>query len=263
MCGVSGNRDVEEVVARLRAAGCVFAEEEAAILIAAADGDADLDHLVARRVAGTPLEYIVGWAEFRDLRIAVDDGVFVPRRRTEFLVDLALAGIETGSTVLDLCCGAGALAAAIVAEVPDVDVYAADIDPAAVRCARRNVPADRVFEGDLFAPLPDRLRRRLDVVVVNAPYVPTAEIDFMPPEARDHEALVALDGGDDGLDLHSRVAAEAREWLRPGGLLVIETSERQAGRTQALFAEQGLDARIAHDEDRDATAVVAVAQPDP
>jgi release factor glutamine methyltransferase len=114
-----------------------------------------------------------------------------------------------------------------------------------------------VFEGDLFAALPDRLRRRVDVVVVNAPYVPTAEIAFMPPEARDHEAIVALDGGTDGLDVHRRVAAEAREWLAPGGLLVIETSERQAERTRTLFRDQGFDADVARDEDRDATAVTA------
>lgn len=245
------------VAARLRAAGCVFAEDEAEILIAESDSAAELDRFVERRVSGTPLEYIVGWAEFRGLRIAVEDGVFVPRRRTEFLVDVALGAIDGASVVLDLCCGAGALAAAIIAEAAPTDVVAADIDPVAVRCARRNVPADRVFPGDLFAALPATLRGRIDVIFVNAPYVPSAEIAFMPAEARDHEALVALDGGDDGLAVHRRVAAEAREWLTPGGLLVIETSERQAERTRSLFAEQGFAARITSDEDRDATAVAA------
>lgn len=255
--GVTGDVDTKRVIARLRAAGCVFAEEEAEILIAASHSDADLDRLVARRVVGTPIEYIVGWAEFRGLRVAVDAGVFVPRRRTEFLVDLALKGIDARSVVLDLCCGAGALAAAIVAEAPNVEVYGADIDAAAVSCARRNLPPDRVFEGDLFAALPDRLQHRLDVIVVNAPYVPTAEIRHMPSEARDFEARIALDGGVDGLDVHRRVAAEACEWLVPGGLLVIETSEREAERTLVLFRDQGFDADVARDEDRDATAVTA------
>lgn len=255
--GVSEKPDVEGIVARLRAAGCVFAEDEAEILIASTDSAAELERLVDRRVSGTPLEYVVGWAEFRGLRVAVEDGVFVPRRRTEFLVDLALAAIDDTSVVLDLGCGAGALAAAIIAEAAPADVVATDIDPVAVRCARRNLPADRVFQGDLFAALPSTLRGRVDVMVVNAPYVPTAEIVFMPPEARDYEARVALDGGDDGLAVHRRVAAEAREWLTPGGLLVIETSERQAERTRSLFAEQRFDARVARDDDRDATAVSA------
>ncbi|RWZ67897.1 putative protein N(5)-glutamine methyltransferase [Labedella populi] len=245
------------VITRLRAAGCIFAEEEAEILLTSSESDAELERFVSRRVAGTPLEYIVGWAEFRGLRIGVDEGVFVPRRRTEFLVDLCVDGIGPASVVLDLCCGAGALAAAIVAEVPDADVYAADIDPIAVRCARGNLSADRVLEGDLFAALPVSLRDRVEVIVVNAPYVPTTEIAFMPLEARNFEALVALDGGDDGLHVHRRVAAEARDWLVPGGVLVIETSEHHAERTRALFADRGFDAQVRRDEDRDATAVTA------
>lgn len=251
--------DVDGIVVRLRAAGCVFAEDEAVLLVEAAADRADLDALVARRVAGTPLEQILGWAEFRGLRLAVEPSVFVPRLRTAFLVDLALEAVRPGSVVLDLCCGIGALAASIEAEAGvGLDVFAADIDPAAVRCARRNVArADRVSEGDLFAPLPDGLRGSIDVMAVNAPYVPTGEIRNMPPEARDFEARVALDGGDDGLDVHRRVAAEAAAWLAPGGLLVIETSTEQAERTRVLFSERGLDARIETDDDRDATAVVA------
>jgi release factor glutamine methyltransferase len=249
--------DEQAIVARLRSAGCVFAEDEARLLVEAAPDAARLVELVDRRVSGTPLEYVLGWSEFRGLRVVVDDGVFVPRRRTEFLVDLALAEIDSSSTVLDLCCGVGALAASLLAEGPSREVLAADIDPLAVACARRNVPADSVFLGDLFAALPSGARGRLDVVVVNAPYVPTAEIAFMPAEARDFEAALALDGGSDGLDVHRRVAAEARDELVPGGLLVIETSERQAERTRALFADQGFVADIRRDDERDATAVTA------
>ena len=110
-------------------------------------------------------------------------------------------------------------------------MHAADVDPAAVACARRNLPP--VYQGDLYAALPERLRGRVDLLVVNAPYVPTAAIATMPPEARDHEPRVALDGGADGLDVQRRVAADAPAWLRPGGALLIETGADQAPRTAA------------------------------
>ena len=137
-----------------------------------------------------------------------------------------------------------------------VDLVAADLDPAAVRAARRNLEprGARVFEGDLFDALPDDLRARIDVLAVNAPYVPTDEIALMPPEARDHEARIALDGGGDGLDVHRRVAASAARWLAPGGFLVIETSERQAATAAGLMRQGGLVPRIMHDDD--ATIVV-------
>ena len=112
----------------------------------------------------------------------------------------------------------------------DVELHAADLDPAAVRCARRNVAAagGRVYQGDLYAPLPKQLRGRVDVLVANAPYVPADAVALMPPEARLYEARVALDGGVDGLDVLRRVAAGAAEWLAPGGRLLVETSEAQA-----------------------------------
>jgi release factor glutamine methyltransferase len=247
------------VVDRLRAAGCVFAEDEARLLVAAAATPAELDDMVGRRVAGLPLEHILGWAEFCGLRIAVDPGVFVPRRRTELLVGEALALLEgiAAPVVLDLCCGSGAVGAALAANLDNVELYAADIDPVAVRSARRNITAPgRVFEGDLFTPLPSTLRGRADVIVVNAPYVPTEAIGTMPPEARLHEARVALDGGTDGLDVQRRIAAEAPLWLAAGGHLVIETSRRQAKQTQEIFVQNGLTARIARSAELDGTAVI-------
>src|SRR6266702_3493316 len=105
------------VVTRLRAAGCVFAEDEARLLIAAAATPADLTAMVARRVAGLPLEHVLGWAEFCGLRIAIDPGVFVPRRRTELLVRQAAALTRSQDVVVDLCCGSGAVGAALVAAV--------------------------------------------------------------------------------------------------------------------------------------------------
>lgn len=254
---MSGRAGTEEIVARLRAAGCVFAEEEAALLTEAAATPAGLEALVARRVAGEPLEPLLGFAEFGGLRIHVDAGVFVPRRRTELLAGQAAELAQPGDVVLDLCCGAGAIGAVIAARVPGAEVYAADVDPVAVRSARANLDAARVFEGDLFGALPERFRAAFAVVAVNAPYVPTEAIALMPPEARVHEPAVALDGGADGLDVHRRIAAEVAGWLAPGGAVVIETSDVQSARTAALFEAAGLPARVVADDELDATVVVA------
>jgi len=271
------------VVARLRAAGCVFAEEEAAILASTGASPAELDAMVGRRAAGEPLEQVVGWAEFAGLRVFVDPGVFVPRRRSEFLVDVAvlLAG-RPDDVVVDLCCGTGALGLAVAvklaraadgaecdadrAAVADVrrggvELHAADLDPAAVACARRNVgPAGgHVYAGDLFTPLPGSLRGRIGVLICNAPYVPTTEIAFMPAEARDHEALMALDGGADGLAILRRAVAGAGAWLAPGGVLLVETSERQATAMADVMGAAGLAAQVHEDDESGATVVTGVA----
>jgi release factor glutamine methyltransferase len=246
------------IVTRLRSVGCVFAEDEARLLVTTAGTPDELVAMVDRRVAGLPLEHVLGWAEFHGLRIAVDHGVFVPRRRTEFLVDQAAGLARPGSVVVDLCCGSGAVGAALVAALGSIELYAADIEPAAVRCARRNIPADkgRVYEGDLYEPLPAALRGRVDVLVANAPYVPTDAIRLLPPEARYHEPRVALDGGADGLDVQRRVLAGAAQWLAPDGHLLIETSERQAPRTAETFARHGLIPRAAGCEELGATVVI-------
>ncbi|HVK23243.1 MAG TPA: putative protein N(5)-glutamine methyltransferase [Actinokineospora sp.] len=245
---------VVTIVNTLRAAGCVFAEDEARLLVDTARTPADLAAMVDRRVAGHPLEHVLGWAEFAGLRVAVDPGVFVPRRRTEFLAAQAAAFAHPGAVVVDLCCGTGAVAAAVHAAVP-VDVHAVDIDPAAVRCARRNVTG-HVHEGDLYDPLPADLRGRVAVLVANAPYVPTDSIGLMPPEARLHEPRVALDGGADGLAIQRRVVAGALTWLAPGGHLLIETSSAQAPHTAATYAEHGLRAWIETSDEVDATVVI-------
>ena len=226
-------------------------------------------------MAGVPLEHLLGWVDFCGVRIHVGEGVFVPRARTGLLVDLAVGvvpdvrvagpgvsradrqGLPRQPLVVDLCCGSGAVGAAIAARCPGVEVYAADLDPVSVACARRNLPADRVFEGDLFEALPEHLHGRIDVLVANAPYVPTEAIATMPPEARDHEPHTALDGGTDGVDVHRRIIARAREWLAPEGVLLIETGRRQAALTLAACTAVGLAAGVATDDERDATAVVA------
>lgn len=268
------------LVARLRRAGCVFAEEEAALLLEDAPAEAVLEARAARRCAGEPLEQVLGWAAFDGLRVTVAPGVFVPRRRSELLAREAVAraaraqeaALRRGSraVVVDLCCGSGALALAVAARVPGAEVHAADLDPAATACAAHNLRGlggvaagagggRRVHTGDLFTALPGGLRGRVDVLVVNAPYVPRDEVALMPPEARDHEPLLALDGGSDGLAVHRRVAAGAREWLAGGGVLLVETSERQARGTEAACRAGGLAPSTVHDDALGAAVVVALA----
>ncbi|MGH8965939.1 MAG: putative protein N(5)-glutamine methyltransferase, partial [Actinomycetes bacterium] len=192
------------------------------------------------------------------LRIAVDVGVFVPRRRTEFLVHQAVVHAPLPTVVVDLCCGSGAIGAALAAALGRVELYAGDLDPAAVPCARRQVAAagGRVYEGDLYEPLPSSLRGRVGVLVANVPYVPTRAIETMPAEARLHEARVALDGGADGLDVLRRVAAEAPVWLAPGGSLLVEASAEQASPVVEAFVRSGLVPRVATSEDLNATVVI-------
>jgi release factor glutamine methyltransferase len=273
--------DRAAAVTRLRAAGCVFAEDEAQLLISAARTPAALAAMVDRRAAGQPLEHVLGWAEFCGLRIAVHPGVFVPRRRTEFLVRRAAAlarraaaptGPDPGGpdptgqravVVVDLCCGSGAVGAALAAALGQVELHAADIDPAAVRCARRNVAAagGQVYQGDLYRPLPARLRGRVDILAANVPYVPSGDVGLLPPEARAHEPRVALDGGADGLDVLRRVAAGAPLWLAPGGHLLVETSERQAPRAVEAVGRDGLIPRIARSVRLNATVVIGTRPP--
>ena len=246
----------DEVVVQLREAGCVFAEDEATLLVAASHSPTDLKKQVDKRVSGIPLEHILGWVEFCGLRILVDSGVFVPRQRTAFLVYQAVALAAPDTVVLDLCCGSGAIGVAIAARLPGIDLFAADIDPLAVANARCNIRPSRVFEGDLFDAVPWSLSGRIQLLVANTPYVPTDAVALMPPEARLFEARVAIDGGVDGLDVQRRVAEAAPHWLAPSGHLVVESSEEQADVTAALFEANGLVASIAHSEEFSATVVI-------
>jgi release factor glutamine methyltransferase len=276
------SQELSVLVSRLRAAGCVFAEDEARLIVSAARTSADLTAMVDRRAAGLPLEQVLGWAEFCGLRIAVGPGVFVPRRRTEFLVRHAAAlAPQPGSTagpaahagqetrtpagqagarvvVVDLCCGAGPVGVALAAILGDIELHAVDIDPAAVRYARLNLEAagGHAYEGDLYEPLPATLRGRVGLLVVNAPYVPSDEVRLLPAEARVHEPLVALDGGTDGLDIMRRVTAQAPQWLAPGGHLLAETSARQAFQAAAAVIASGLIPHVVSSDELNATVVI-------
>jgi release factor glutamine methyltransferase len=240
------------VVARRRAAGWVWAAAAAELLLEAASDPAGLDSLVARRVAGEPLELVLGWVGFLGRRLRVAPGVFVPRRRTELLARTALAeaaartgpGDASAVVVVEMCCGVAPVAACLPA---GVEVHAADVSAVALDCARTNAPRAVLHEGDLHDALPFGLRGRVDVLAANAPYVPTDRISDMPPEARDHEPLVSLDGGADGIDLHRRLAAAAPEWLAPGGVLVVETGRSQVALTAGAMAAAGLTTRVVED----------------
>ncbi|RLP77255.1 putative protein N(5)-glutamine methyltransferase [Mycetocola tolaasinivorans] len=250
----------EPVIDRLRAAGCVFAEEEATLLgrAWAERGPAQAEVLIQRRILGEPLEQVLGWATFLGLEIRLGAGVFVPRRRTEYLALRAIArAFETPEArVLDLCTGSGAIAAALADRVPDARISASDSDPVALAWARENLGESiPVYLGDLFAPIPHALRGTFDVIVANAPYVPTDSIARMPAEARDFEPSAALDGGEDGLRVHRRILAEAGSWLAPGGTLLIEISRLQLGGLRGAFAAAGLAPHASHDPDREATVL--------
>jgi release factor glutamine methyltransferase len=248
--------ETTRIVAALRAAGCIFAEDEARLLTEAAGGPDELAEMVARRTAGLPLEQVLGWAEFHGGRVVVRPGVFVPRRRTELLARQAISLARPGWVVLDLCCGTGAVGAAVARACGGVRLHAVDVDPVAVACARDNLAGlGVVHEGDLYSALPRALRGKVDVIVCNAPYVPTGEIPMMPPEARDHEPGHALDGGPDGLDVQRRVILEAAQWLRPKGYLLIETSRGQASGTLEAFSRAGFAGRVVTSRELDATVV--------
>jgi release factor glutamine methyltransferase len=237
------------LVERLRDAGCVFAEEEAALLTQAPDFS---DALVQRRIDGEPLEYVLGWASFADRRFAIAPGVFIPRHRTEFLVQSAVEAAPADPVIVDVCCGTGALGLTVLASTGG-SLVATDIDPVAVQCAIANGATAVV--GDLFDGLPDSLRGTVDVLVANTPYVPTGAIALLPREFRDYEKARTLDGGHDGLELQRRVAAEASRWLAPEGRVYVEVSEEQAPMSAALFEAVGLSAQVLTDDD--STVVVA------
>ena len=198
------------------------------MLLEAAGGDAArLDAMVRRRSTGEPVEWIVGWAPFWGLRVGMCAGVYVPRAQTEGLARRATALLPPMGIAIDLATGSGAVAMVLRASSPGARVVATESDPIAAACARAN--GIDVYEGDLDGPLPADLEGRVDVLTANVPYVPTAMIDLLPRDVREHEPRAALDGGPDGLDLVRRVVALAARWLRPGtGTLLVEIGPDQA-----------------------------------
>jgi release factor glutamine methyltransferase len=219
------------------------------------DERATLRAVIERRAAGEPLQHVTGEMPFRHLVLRVRPGVFIPRPETEVLVDAVLEHLDrigsAAPAVLDLCTGSGAVAVSVAYERPGSRVHATEVVPATAEVARDNAEragvADRmtVLTGDLFGPLPAELRGTFDVVVSNPPYIPTADLADLPAEVAGFEPRVALDGGTDGLDVMRRIAEEGRIWLRPGGLIAVETDTSCAKEAALILSRwyEGVEVR--------------------
>ena len=200
---------------------------------------------VRQRLRGMPLQYITGKADFRNLTLAVDPTVLIPRPETEILVEVALehlSGCEDPQ-VLDLGCGSGAIALALAQECPAARVKATDISPPALAQTRRNarqlgLEGRVVFCcGDLLAPL--QAAGQFHLIACNPPYVRRGDLEGLEPQVRDYEPSLALDGGEDGLDFYRRLAGQAAPFLAPQGLIVLEVGAGQAGEVAGLLAQSG------------------------
>lgn len=199
--------------------------------------------LLDRRAEGVPLQHLTGEAWFRNVRVAVGPGVFVPRPETESVAGVAIEAARAvrmqGRTprVVELCAGSGAISAALVDEVPGCRVVAVEIDPVAVDWARRNLAGTGVDvrRGDLADAVPE-WDGTVDVVVVNPPYVPLRVRAVLPVEVTGHDPALAVFSGEDGLDAIRAVERTARRLLRPGGLLVCEHDDSQGESAPAVFS---------------------------
>jgi len=226
MAGVAPPVDRATLTARLAIAGFVSAEEEAGELIARAAGDGGLlDAMVARRLTGEPLAWIIGRVSFCDLLIRVDVGVYVPRWQSEPLARRAAERLAANGVAIDLCTGSGAIAKTLMQLRPRAHVVASDIDPRAVACAAAN--GVDVYHGDLFAPLPPALEGHVDVVVGVVPYVPTPELPLLQRDTFTFESALSYDGGRDGTDILRRVLSGSTHVLRTGGALLLEVGGDQ------------------------------------
>jgi release factor glutamine methyltransferase len=285
---VSWRELLEETRAKLAAAGFSGAEVDARRIVEEATGDdvlavadrlatvrgvARLDRMVARRLTGEPLQYVLGSCGFRRLDLFVDRRVLIPRPETEVVCGIALAEIDrvgaaAGATVhdrlpvADLGTGSGAIALAIVDERTFVDVWATDVSADALDVASANAAGVgraarriRLARGSWFEALPEELRGRLGVIVANPPYV--AERDELPPEVIDWEPRSALISGPDGLDDLRRIVGGAPSWLRPGGALFVELAPDQAEPVADLAHTAGLAPEIGLDLNGSQRAVVA------
>jgi release factor glutamine methyltransferase len=192
---------------------------------------------LCRRCSGTPLQHLTGEQQFMDLTLRVRPGVFIPRPETEVLVEAAVEALDgkASPVVVDVGTGTGAIALAVAASRPDAHVLATDSSPEAVELARENAGRlgveIEVMKGDLFDGVPPDLRRTVDLVVSNPPYVTEEEYESLPEEVKEdpREALVG------GVEFHRRLTLEAVDWLRPGGWLAVEVGSAQGDEVRKLF----------------------------
>jgi len=225
---------------------------------ATAAGRARVGALVERRLAGEPLQYVLGHWSFRGLDLQVDPRVLIPRPETEIVAEVAITAARRSGkgpcTVADLGTGSGALALALAAELPEAEVWATDRSAAALDVARTNLAAvgpsaaSRVqfAEGMWYEALPAGLRGRLRVIVSNPPYVTEAEFSRLPAEVRDHEPTAALVAGPTGRESLEELVAGGLDWLEPGGALVLELAPDQAEPMRSASEAAGYDAIAVH-----------------
>jgi len=241
----------------LTEAGCIAAREEADELIRAAAGDPDvLRDLVSRRTNGEPIAWLTGAVTFCGLRLSVAPGVYVPRPQTEPLARRAAKLLPSGGVAVDLCTGAGAIAAVLAEAAPAAQVLATELDENAARSARRN--GVEVFEGFLDDPLPKVFEHRVDVLTAVVPYVPTDSLRLLPRDVQAFEPRLALDGGEDGTDLLVEVVRRSPGWLRTGGWLLLELGGDQAEPIRRLIYDSGFEeVDVMVDDDGDPRAICA------
>lgn len=235
----------------MRAGGIESPEAEARWIVDCADGR-DVDELVARRLAGEPLQYVLGTAAFRRLELRVGPGVFIPRPETELVAERAMELLPEAGVLVDLCTGSGAIALSVADERPDARVVASELSADALRWATSNRDSlglrVELHHGDLFEPLPATLAGRVDVVVANPPYVDPAERVSLPRDVVDHEPEGALFAPGAGTAVIARIVSEARRWLRRDGWLVLEIGETQSREVRSTLEGAGYaDATVGQD----------------
>ena len=213
-----------------------------------------LVRIADERLTGRPLWYIIGDTDFCGYKIKVDERVLIPRPETEDLVMLAVSMAKEGQNILDLCTGSGAIAIATAKELEKknirVQITASDISEGALALAKENAQwngADVKFvQSDLF----ENLDGEYDLVISNPPYIPTATVQTLQREVRDFEPHLALDGGEDGLDIYRRIAQQAQKHIRAGGSLLMEVGEGEAMDVAKLFPQKSMIAKDFNGVDR-------------
>jgi release factor glutamine methyltransferase len=211
---------------------------------------ARLQVLIARRLAGEPLQYLEGRVPFGPIEVKVDRRALIPRPETEQLWEAAVAALGEagpGTPIVDLGTGSGALALALKSVFPAAPVYATDLSAGALDLARENAIANALevtfLPGDLFDPLPPGLRGRVELIVANPPYLSEDEWDQLPDEIRLHEPREALVAGPVGTEILARIADEACWWLGVGGRVLCEIGETQGEEARELFGRYEREVR--------------------
>ena len=215
--------------------------------------------LIERRASRVPLQHITGRQEFMGLPFEVNDKVLIPRQDTETMVEDALElidkgtlrgqeytdGLGKGTDVLDLCCGSGAIGISIAKLAKGAHVTCSDLSKEALEVAQRNARLNdcksvKFTESDMFAAFCGRLgKKKFNLIISNPPYIPPSVIEGLEPEVRDHEPMMALDGGEDGLDFYRIIAQQAPEHLKKGGVLMMEIGFDQKNAVKGLLQETG------------------------